>query len=122
MTLVPRRFCEVCGRLLIDGRCADHGLEPIACEATNAAGDVCSLVPPHRCPHRTADGRDFGAEQSDAELGAIIRAAFTRHNAQPGCQVELESVEAAEVSGVIGPGVVELRVEFRSKLKPGVSR
>jgi hypothetical protein len=79
----------------------------------------CSLESGHRCPHRTVEGRDFDVTQSDFALATVIRAAFARHNAQPGCQVELESVEAAEVSGVLGPGVVELRVEFRSKLKGG---
>jgi hypothetical protein len=123
MTLVPRRFCSVCGHLLLDDRCVDHGENAEPCPATNKAGDVCIWPAGHVYPHRRADGQDFGAEQPDSELAAIIRGAFTAHeNQDPYCTVELEAIESAElesaeVYGVKGPGVVVLKVTFRSKRK-----
>jgi hypothetical protein len=124
MTLVPRRFCAQCSAILVDDRCKVHGFQAdlLSCRATNAAGDVCTQPQGHRYPHTTAVGLQFTADQSDSEIGALVRAAFARHESQPGCFVELESVEAVEVTAVIGPGVVEieavqLRVTSRAKLK-----
>jgi len=77
-------------------------------------------LPPSITEDRRADGHDFGADQSDAELAAIIRGAFERYQDQPSQDVELEAivsaeVESADVYGVKGPGVVVLRVKFRDK-------
>ena len=124
MTHVPRRLCPACGlweqswSLLCPN--PTHRAAHKGCRATNSAGDVCAEPLDHCYPHRTADGRDFVAEQSDAEIGALVRAAYARHEAN--ALVELESIESAEVvevAGVCGPGQVLLRVRHRSALKGG---
>jgi hypothetical protein len=60
--------------------------------------------------------------QTDAEIGAMVRAAYAAHNSQPGSLVDLDRIESVVVSGVFGPGKLELTVRHSSKLKPGVER
>jgi hypothetical protein len=60
--------------------------------------------------------------QTDAEIGAMVRAAYAAHNSQSGSLVELDRIESVVVSGVFGPGKLELTVRHSSRLKPGVPR
>lgn len=60
------------------------------------------------------------SEQTDAEIGALVRAAYARHNA--GELVELEAIETVDVDGVIGPGELLIRVKHQSRLKAGAKR
>jgi hypothetical protein len=59
---------------------------------------------------------------TDAEIGAMVRAAYAAHNSQPSSLVDLDRIESVVVSGVFGPGKLELTVRHSSKLKPGVER
>lgn len=76
-------------------------------------GEVC----PHCWKERVASATP---QQSDAEIGALVRAAIARYHAQPGCDVELERVVSVEPYAVLGPGFLIVKHECR--LKPGVRR
>lgn len=91
---------------------------PLA-NATNTPGP-CEAPRPCDPVSRGGAGGDVDRSQSDAEIGAIVRAALNQYlapsvvtHAGVTQRLELECVESAEVKAVCGPGQVV--IDFSAK-------
>lgn len=64
----------------------------------------------------SAEGQQELRGQTDAEIGAMVRAAYQRHSDF----VDLDRIESVEVAGGCRRGSLLLSVTHRSRLKAGV--
>lgn len=130
---MTQKHCHICSELMLDGSCHKHpdvaalNAEPARCPAVSPSGARCTGNEAHPGEHFDAERCSAWSErppapvgQSDAEIGAIVRAALNRYLADSVVthagvtkRLTLDHVVSAEVSAVLGPGKVEITVEFK---------
>lgn len=128
---MTQKNCHICEQLMLDGSCHQHpdvaalNAEPDRCPAVSPSGARCTGNEGHTGEHFDAERCSAWSEppaapdQSDAEIGAIVRAALNRYLADSVVthagvtkRLTLDHVVSADVSAVLGPGKVEIKIQF----------